>query len=138
VNIFEFLAIASPIATILGILFVIWRDWKKAKTEALAVDIQARESEGTVALTEVEIDDRIAARRLEEIRRLDEKVRNLESDFAKFKETSSARNRAFANVLRDAAEQWPKDEPGPVFAAEDIAALEDTMPHQWRRRLRPK
>lgn len=46
-------------------------------------------------------------------------------------ERVQVRDRAFANILRDAADQWPKETPGPVFADEDIQVLEDTIPARW-------
>jgi hypothetical protein len=52
-------------------------------------------------------------------------------------ETMRNEKRAMANVLRDASEQWPVDVPGPVFDPDDIAALDDTMPSDWRRSSRP-
>lgn len=55
---------------------------------------------------------------------------------AKIEERMDARDRAFASVLADAAEQWPRDVEGPVFRDEDLRILEDTMPVPWRGRRR--
>jgi hypothetical protein len=130
-------AIAAFCSVALATLVFI-RDRRKAKAEARAIDAQARASDSSVDLTDVEIEDRIAARRLGELNRLYARVKELEVAFADFKKAASLKDRAFANVLRDAAEQWPKEVPGPLFAPEDLAVLEDTMPHVWRFRLRPK
>jgi len=46
----------------------------------------------------------------------------------------AARDRAFANILTAAADQWPKDIPGPVFDDVDLAVLEDTIPARWLKR----
>lgn len=54
-----------------------------------------------------------------------------------FKKTIDARDQAFANVLGDAANQWPATHEGPVFAQEDLGVLGDTIPPVWRRRVRP-
>lgn len=49
----------------------------------------------------------------------------------------AARDKAFANILQAAADQWPKEIPGPVFDDADIEILEDTIPSQWLRRRPP-
>lgn len=60
----------------------------------------------------------------------DSKIEQLESRI-------EVRDRAFTNILADAAKQWPKDAPGPTFDQADLDALGDTIPASWARRIRP-
>ena len=66
-----------------------------------------------------------------------EELRKLSVRFDEFVEEVRTRDRATARVLSDAAFQWPAEHEGPVFDAADIQAIEDTIPHRWRNRLRP-
>lgn len=43
---------------------------------------------------------------------------------------------AVSRILREAAEQWPRDMPGPTFRKADLDLLDETLPPQWRHRYR--
>lgn len=54
-------------------------------------------------------------------------------EVAEFKAGVDRKDRAYANVLSDAANQWPKDHEGPMFNPDDIDVIGDTMPPFFRR-----
>lgn len=64
---------------------------------------------------------------------LREDFEEFRKEVATFKEGVDRKDRAYANVLSDAANQWPKDHEGPMFNPDDIDAIGDTMPPFFRR-----
>lgn len=89
-----------------------------------------RQNRTTEQRAEDEHEDGIAERRRLELQRVYERLDALEGDVTALKK----RDVAFGNVLRDAANQWPSDRPGPVFNPADTRVIEDTFPAAWRKR----
>ena len=57
-------------------------------------------------------------------------LKQLRRDFDEFKNISAPKDRATGNVLRDLAEQLPRDSP-PVLDPRDVAEMQDTIPTAW-------
>lgn len=68
-----------------------------------------------------------------EVDTLREDFEEFRKEVATFKAGVDRKDRAYANVLNDAANQWPKDHEGPIFNAADIEVIGDTMPPFFRR-----
>lgn len=68
---------------------------------------------------------------------LREEFDSFREEVKQFKAGVDRKDRAYANVLSDAANQWPKDHEGPMFNPDDIDVIGDTMPPFFRR-ARPR
>lgn len=134
----EWTSIALVIVAVLSLAGTIYAAsrTREGSHEANEIDrfeanIQAFEKRAVAAEERAkEADDR-AAKAEETAKALSERVDALEQK----EKVRELRERAYANTLRSAADQWPKDHPGPVFDERDIEAIDDTFPKVWR--IRP-
>lgn len=60
----------------------------------------------------------------------------IREEFASFRSRAERRDAAFATILNEAATQWPDTHEGPVFSADALGEVADTLPPLWRHRFR--
>jgi len=145
----QVLSVAALLVSLTLGAFVLLRDWWSKRHGDRRVDVEER-------ALEVDVDDRIAQRRLGEIERLDELVTGLRSELDEMKKSVGeleARDRkkqktintqaneiektnrllsdlrtAFTQFVGRVEKAWDDGHPRPSLTAEERALLEDTIP----------
>jgi hypothetical protein len=127
--------IAVVVALISG--FFMWLNRKggaRDQRRQAEADARAKADQDERARREPGWDDIVAeSRKLrEDLGKSYDDIQKLRQEFIGMQIVVDRRDRATARVLRSAADQWPKGSSGPQFDPDDLAILEDTIPHQWR------